>query len=420
LLEAAAKTKKRCDPMQSADSTYHIIRGTVLLLLGVGLAGWSMVRALKRSEAPPLLVFKWVLTALVIGLELWKVAPAAWGNPFFGIPCTAAAGLVLAIIWRHNIASIIAGPFASLYDGGDAEVEPRPFYSIAEAKRKRGQYTGAVAEIRKQLDKFPTDLSGQMMLAEIQAENLNDLPGAEITIRRLCAQPGHPPRNIALALYSLADWHLRFAQDRDAARQDLQQVIDLFPDTELSLVAAQRIAHLADTGRLLEPHDRQPLAVPEGVKYMGLLQSSAHLRPAETDPATLASDYVKHLEQHPLDTEAREKLAVIYADHFGRLDLAADQLGQLIEQPNQPGKLVMHWLNLLADLQLRHGADHDTVHQTLEQIVERYPNLAAAEIARNRMALLKLEVKAKEKSRAVKLGSYEQNIGLKRGLPHKL
>ena len=33
--------------------------------------------------------------------------------------------------------------------------------------------------------------------------------------------------------------------------------------------------------------------------------------------------------------------------------------------------------------------------------------------------LLKLEMKAKDKNQAVKLGSYEQNIGLKRGLPRR-
>ena len=94
----------------------------------------------------------------------------------------------------------------------------------------------------------------------------------------------------------------------------------------------------------------------------------------------------------------------------------ADQLEQLINQPNQPGKQVVHWLNLLADLQLRHDAGYDTISQTLEQIIERYPNLAAAGIARNRLDLLKLELKAKQISQPVKLGTYEQNIGLKRGV----
>jgi hypothetical protein len=36
------------------------------------------------------------------------------------------------------------------------------------------------------------------------------------------------------------------------------------------------------------------------------------------------------------------------------------------------------------------------------------------------MELLKLELKAREKGQTVRLGSYEQNIGLKRGLPRKV
>jgi hypothetical protein len=55
----------------------------------------------------------------------------------------------------------------------------------------------------------------------------------------------------------------------------------------------------------------------------------------------------------------------------------------------------------------------------LQRIVDRAPNLAAAELARHRLALLTLELKAKTTSQAVKLGSYEQNIGLKRGLPRR-
>ena len=99
--------------------------------------------------------------------------------------------------------------------------------------------------------------------------------------------------------------------------------------------------------------------------------------------------------------------------------LAADQLQQLIDQPNQPAKQVVHWLNLLADLQIRHGAGFEAASQTLTQIIERYPNQAAAGMARNRLDLLKLELKAKDTKQPVKMGTYEQNIGLKHGQPHR-
>jgi len=126
---------------------------------------------------------------------------------------------------------------------------------------------------------------------------------------------------------------------------------------------------------------------------------------------------VQHLEQHPLDHEAREKLAMIYAAHYQRLDLAADQLEQLIAAPNQTGKDVARWLNVLADLQLRHGADYDTIRQTLQRVIDLFPELAAGQLAQQRIELLRLELKGKEKSQVVKLGSYEKDLGLKSPRP---
>ena len=110
------------------------------------------------------------------------------------------------------------------------------------------------------------------------------------------------------------------------------------------------------------------------------------------DPAQLAAVHVKHLEQHPLDAEVREKLAIIYAEHYQRLDLATLELEQLIEQPEQPAKRVAYWLNLLADLQIRLGSDYETVRPTLEKIVERFPDLPVAEMAQTRLDRLKLEL----------------------------
>jgi tetratricopeptide (TPR) repeat protein len=403
--------------------TFEIVRGIVLLAIGLSAIGWFMVRCLKRSDDPARLIFKWVLTGGVVGCLVWFVGPLVsrgdYAAAFIGVPMTAAAGIVLTIIWRHNIANMIAKPFSDLYDGGSQEPIPHPAYSVGQSKQKQGKYVEAVAEIRKQLERFPTDVEGQLLIAQIQAEDLKDMPAAELTIQRFCDQPGHAPQNIAFALYSLADWHLKIGQDREAARRDLERIIELFPGSEFALGAAHRIAHLGSMEMLLAPHERRKFIVTEGVRSLGLLRGQEHLKPVEPDPEHVAADCVKHLEQHPLDTEAREKLAVIYADHYGRLDLATGELEQMIEQPNQPGRLVVHWLNVLADLQIRGGAGYETVRDTIQRIVDRAPDAAAAEMARHRLALLKLEMKSKDMSQAVKLGSYEQNIGLKRGLPRR-
>jgi outer membrane protein assembly factor BamD (BamD/ComL family) len=400
----------------------HHFWGIGLLILFGGLGLCLCARALRRSDDPARLIFKWIFTALVSWLMICKVGPMVWEGPLqavVGMHLVAGCGVVLAIIWRHAIAGLIARPFESLYNGGEQELEPHPLYSIAQAKRKRGKYDEAVAEIRRQLARFPNDFDGQLMLAEIQVENMNDLPGAENTIHRLCLQPGHAPRNVALALNFLADWHLKYAVDREAAKEDLEKIIALYPDSEMSARAAQRIAHLADTAFLLESHDRKPIAIPPGVADVGLLAAGQPPKAPEADQMQLVLQYVKHLEQHPLDTDAREKLAVLYADQYQRLDLATDQLEQLIAHPAQPARNVVRWLNLLADLQIRQAADYETVRQTVQRILDLYPDAAAAQTARNRLDHLKLELKGKESSQTVKLGSYEQDIGLKRGLPHQ-
>jgi tetratricopeptide (TPR) repeat protein len=402
--------------------TYEIVRGTVLLVIALSAIGWFLVWCLRRSEDPPRLIFKWILTVPVVWFLFWWVGPIVHRqdpSAIIAIPLAAVCGLVLTVIWRHNLAGLVAKPFTALYDGGSEPPVPHPAYSIAQSKQKQGKYLEAIAEIRRQLDRFPTDVEGQLLLAQIQAEDLKDLPAAELTLERFCAQPGHAPQNIVFALYSLADWHLKITQDREAAKRHLEKIIELFPESEFALGAAHRIAHLGSPEMLLAPHEQKKFTVTEGVKNLGLLRDSGHLKPAEASPERVAADYVKHLEQHPLDTEAREKLAVIYADHYGRLDLATGELEQMISQPNQPGGLVVHWLNLMADLQIRHGAGYEAVQQTLQRVVDRAPDGAAAEIARHRLALLKLEMKSKEVRQAVKLGTYEQNIGLKRSLPRR-
>ena len=387
-----------------------------------GVAGAVIVLALilwlKRIHDPKALAGRLAITAVLFAIMYFMAFPgmAAGGYAAVGgLLFTLAIGWLLAIVWASAISGSVGRLFGNLYDGGDLEVVPKPFFSVFQGQRRKGKYFAALAEIRRQLDKFPKDFEGQMLLAELQAENLNDLPGAAITIHRLCGQPEHAPANLASALNRLADWHLDLTKDREAAQQALEKIMELFPDTELASRAAQRIGHLAATEMLLAPHDRERLAVKKGVQNLGLRRGTdGRLKAPEVDQEKVAADYVAHLEQHPLDTHARENLAVIYAQHYHRLDLARDQLEQLIQQPNHAAKQVAHWLNRLADLEVQEGAELSQVQATVQRIIDLYPDAAAAAGAQRRLDRLKLELKAKEKGRDVPLGIYEQNLGLKR------
>jgi outer membrane protein assembly factor BamD (BamD/ComL family) len=380
------------------------------IVVVVGLFFW--VRSVRDRKV---VVLRLAATAVLsLGL-IFVIMPTFRAGGYAQIGAlflTVAWGWCMAIIWVPAITGYVGGLFGGLYDGGTTEAEAKPFYSVFNSKRSRGKYLEALTEIRRQLGKFPTDFQGMMLLAELQAENLDDLPGAEVTIDRLCQQPDHTPLNIAYALNRLADWHLSVTKDRDAAQHILEKIIERFPDTEISQRAAQRIAHLAETEILLGAHDRRTITVKKGPENLGLIREQGKLRVPEPDYAQEAQAYVDHLQTHPLDNHAREKLAELYAKHYHRIDLAVEQLEQMIGQPTHTAKQIVHWLNLMADLQVLENVEFEQVNTTLQRIIEGYPTLPAAHNAQRRLDILKFELKSKETKKSVQLGTYKQNIGL--------
>ncbi len=395
--------------------TLEFIRGICIVVSFGILGGLILVRWFQRSEDDPkVLIIKIAVTIPLGLLAFFSVGWFGVFGPFVIVFC----GVVFSIIWTPNIAAWAFRPLTSLFDGGSEPPDPKPLYSVSRALAARGRFLEAVTEVQRQLAKFPNDFEGQMLLAEIQAKHLHDLPSAETTLQKLCDQKGKPSQEISAALTTLADWQLKLARNHVAAKNCLEQIVGLFPDTEFSAAATQRIAHLGDGEMLRLPHERPKYAVPEGIKNYGLRSEAGLIQAHEASPQELAAKFIKQLEAHPHDSEARENLAEIYANHYRRMDLAADQLEQLIALPNQPAKLVVRWLNMLADLQVRCAMDHDAAKNALQRIATQFPNTAAAEVALNRIERLRLEVKGKEQqSQAVKLGVYEQNIGLKMGLP---
>ena len=396
---------------------FEIIFDGILLLIVIGGGGFLTYHTVRRSEDPAQLIFKWILTIVTVALMIIFICPmmarGGYNAAFGGVPLTALGGLVLAITWRKDLATLVANPIGNLYDGGDLEYEARPMYSHAVALRKRGQHQEALASALEQLEKFPNDLEGQMLMADIHAENLHNLDAASLIIQHVCNQPKHTPGNIAYALNTLADYHLKLHHDREGARDALRQIINRFPESEVAMLAAQRIASLSGKEHAIAAQEQKKYTVAEGLTNIGLVEPSFYQAPAAPDANKEAAELVAHLQNHPLDGEAREKLATIYADHYHRMDMAADQFEQLITCPNQPQKRVVLWINHLADLQIRHGEKYDTVRATLQRVIDLFPNTAAAEVANNRIAILKLELKGKEKVSDVKMGAYEQDVGLK-------
>ena len=386
------------------------------------LTVWIAWKTIKKSEDPARMIFKWIVSGVVfiilviVGLNIRRMG---YAGAFIGPVVAAIFGIFLGILWAPHLGALIARPFTSLYDGDGAEAEVRPLYSIARAKQKRGLYQVAIVEVQKQLERFPIDYEGWMLLAEIHGDNLKDNAEAQRCVNEILSHEGHSPRNVVYALNRSADWHLELASDREAARQSIQEIVQRFPGSEFAHTAAQRIAHMTSDKMLAEQRERPIIALVRHDEPIGLQGKVADPRPQAEEPPAAAARLVRHLQSYPEDADAREQLAMIYADHYGRMDLATDQLEQLIALPGVTHKEIVHWLNMLVDFHVRVDQDRAAARAALERIMETFPKTASASLAESRLAHLDGEFKRNVKSQVVKLGSYENNMGLKGNVPKR-
>ena len=164
-----------------------IVLDALLKVVGAGGVVWLVIRSLRRSDDRPRLIFKWLLSAGMIGGLAWiyhrYIADTNSAIvAFLGVALGGMTSLMLFVVWRNSVVAIVARPFEAMYTGGGEEAEPKPFYSIARARQKQGKYEAAIAELRKQLQRFPADVEGQLFLAQIQAEDMKDIPAAEVKV----------------------------------------------------------------------------------------------------------------------------------------------------------------------------------------------------------------------------------------------
>jgi tetratricopeptide (TPR) repeat protein len=367
----------------------------------------------EHSERMKLLV-RWVVTSLVTAALGWALIPAMLTGEVSQVGMVVGAGLVLAWVWAPVIGSRVGRFFASFYTGDDASPPaPEALYSPAIAQRNKGHYQEAVRLIREELVRKPDDFRGRMLLAEIMAENLDDLYEARCIVLNLVQNPKTSPAMAAGALNSLADWHLSLGKDPDSAREVLEQLVTRFPDSPVALQAQQRLAHLTTSEQLMEKDHRKPIKVVVGERNRGLRKINPADLVKTKSPEEAAQELVTHLEAHPMDLEAREHLARLYADEFHQMDMAAGQMEQMIACPSASPRQITQWLNELAELHIRAAADPAAAEAALQRIIALYPGSPMAIQAQSRIMTLANEMRMHHDATSVKLGTYEQRLGLK-------
>lgn len=386
-------------------TTLRFLFGLAVILAAGSLVVWLLWRWLKRTEDDPArLVLKWLATLALPVFLIWvgfKIHPIA------AVVLGAFFGVFLGIWWTPNIGRFLAGSITNEFDGGQEEVEPRPFYSIAQAHRKAGRIRECLEEIERQLVRFPGDVEGLLLRAEVLAKNERDLPAAAACIEQVAVQSALPDGPRARALLALADWQLA-AQARDDARETWERVRTLFPGSEPAREAAQRLAHLTGEAAWRVP-EATPTVLPmvRGDEHLGLRAPGHAPAAAPRDAHAEAEALQAHLNQHPQDGEAREKLARIYAEELGHLDWAVAQLELLTHQPGVTPRDVARWWHRVADWQIEFAGDEAAARRALEQITARFSDTALASQAASRLTHLKLEVRGKTKGRTLRSGLAE-------------
>lgn len=381
------------------------ILDVVSWIIVIPVAAGLGYRAFAKSENREALAARWA-ASLFLCFAIWVCSrmKTPLKALFMLIPCA-----LLGFMWIRTVMGALIRPLTNAFDGGETEVDPAPFYFLAEGKRRNGLFQEAIAEVEKQLERFPHDQTGIMLRATIEAEDLHDIPAAQATVERLLRQSEAPPQAAVAALHALADWQLQAGNDVPGARASLERIVQMFPNTQVAHAAEQRLAHLDGTAAVRQAR--------ENVKYVVKPRDAGPpVAPAsqENDPDGLAAQYVKQLERFPNDTSTREKLAVLYAEQFQRLDLAAAQIAQLTALPNETPKHIANWFNLLATLYIKYGNDLRNAEVALHRIIERFPKSALANIALARLGTLQGELKAADRAEVKHLGSYEKDLGLKK------
>lgn len=397
------------------DAILAIAKIVGLVAWDIGLAAWLIYRKVTMVEEDEFgfQVFRWTLAANAFLAMIWWVVPLVVMGGIIaiaGLLGLVACGIVIGICITPTLIGSLVGLVTGDMDGSNEPQKQTPTYSLALARRNRGEPQKALEMIEEQLKKFPGDFEGMMLIAEIHAFDLRNLTAACEALEDLLEHGEFPPGRRSAILTTMADWELELGKDPEAARRAFERIIGLFPNTELAQKAQQRILRLP-TAQVVDGRGESRVHTLPSQRPKG--DPAASAPSGARNPEAEARELAEHLVGSPEDDEARERLALLYAEHYKRVDLAAGQLEHLIGDPLQPRALTVRRLNLLAQLHMRYGLDSETAKDCLRRIVDMFPGTPAAHLAEQDMNRVPDSATLRRTSTAVPMAVAEKDLGLK-------
>src|SRR3954470_1316200 len=269
-------------------------------------------------------------------------------------------------------------------------------YSKATALLKLGRLNEAEWEVIRELEKHENDFEGWLLLAELYAVQFGDVASAEQTIYDICSQPETNPSQMCTALYKLSDWHLKVAEDPEAAREVVEVICKKWPGTHLDKMARLRIQQI--------PSSREELRRLKAPHRIRLPALQDQIEEAVPEPATSqskeealreANRLVQKLEADSNDVPAREEFARLLSERLEKPEQGIEQIELLMEMPEQAENKRAEWLAMIAAWHFKYRKDQPAGKATLEQIIARFPQSVQAFTAQRRLSLMQVEERMK-------------------------
>jgi len=269
-----------------------------------------------------------------------------------------------------------------------------------------------IEELKKYLSEHPFDWDAREKLASLYSINCHDVKSAVRELDFLLEQDGQPKKKIVQWLNMKADFFVR-DRDLERAKEALNSIVELYPETSPAYLAEKRIALLKSElkreknkvykVRKSDETDLKQVKTPFNIPTkVSTLASSLQKK----DPAVLKNEEKKvdfdwieemqqldrHLMDHPTNWEARERLASIYAYEMGETEAAIQQIEILLAQSKNKSTQIARWLNMEADFYV-FAKDEVSAKKALQRIAELDPLNPAIFAAEKRIACLKNEIR---------------------------
>lgn len=263
-----------------------------------------------------------------------------------------------------------------------------PMYGRAQGKINFGKYEDAEAEVINQLEKKDNDFNGWMLLAELYATKYRRLEDAAQVIVDLCRDPAITEVEASIACNKLADWQLEIGSNPPAARAALDLLIQRAPDSHVARMAELRLKQMPRTrDDLLDRRKPKSIRLPalrEAFAASAVDEAALNKHEASKEANRLSD----RLRDNPNDFEARERLAILLAEHLGQVNLGIEQLRLMLNMPDVMGERAAKHLAQIATWERHLNKNEQKFRALLNDIIRLYPNTTHALSARRQLQLI--------------------------------